>query len=120
MPRHAVVVRRVYEPAGEDEGARVLVDRLWPRGMTKAAAGLGEWCKEVAPSPALRTWYGHDPERFAGFAERYRTELAAVPEAAEALGHLRSLLRSGPLVLLTATRDVERSGAYVLAGVLAG
>ena len=112
-----VRVRRVYdEPAGDD-GARVLVDRLWPRGLTKARADLTEWCKEVAPSTELRRWYGHDPAKFEEFVSRYRAELQQ-PERATALQHLRELARIGPLTLLTATKDPDLSEAAVLAGLL--
>ena len=83
-------MRRVYDDALPEDGTRVLVDRLWPRGLTKAQAELSEWCKQVAPSTALRRWYGHDPERFEEFARRYREELTE-PERAEALAHLREL-----------------------------
>ncbi|KNE80259.1 MULTISPECIES: DUF488 domain-containing protein [Streptomyces] len=116
--RRVVRVRRVYEDREPDDGARVLVDRLWPRGLAKEAAGLDEWCKEAAPSSELRRWYGHDPERFEEFSERYRAELAE-PERREVLDRLRGLARGGGLTLLTATKDVERSAARVLERVLA-
>ncbi|MCC5034100.1 DUF488 family protein [Streptomyces sp. WAC 00631] len=117
--RRGVRVRRVYEDREPDDGARVLVDRLWPRGLAKEAAGLDEWCKEVAPSSELRRWYGHDPERFEEFAERYRAELAE-PERREVLDRLRGLAGGdGGLTLLTATKDVGRSAARVLERVLA-
>ena len=90
------------------------VGRLWPRGLSKGAAALDEWAKAVAPSDELRRWYGHEPDRFAAFRERYGAELQA-PERADALAHLRQLADSGPLTLLTATRDVEHSQAAVLA-----
>ncbi|NBE98618.1 DUF488 family protein [Nonomuraea sp. KC401] len=110
-------VRRVHdEPAGDD-GTRVLVDRVWPRGMAKDRAHLDEWCKQVAPSTELRTWYAHDPDRFEEFARRYRDELRD-PERAEALTHLRELAKDRPLTLLTATRRPEISQAAVLADVL--
>jgi uncharacterized protein YeaO (DUF488 family) len=112
-------VRRVYEPASPDDGKRVLVDRLWPRGLAKARVVLDEWCKEVAPSDELRKWYGHDPRRFDEFARRYRAELAE-PVRAQALGHLRELSELGPMTLLTASKAVEISQAAVLAAVLAG
>jgi uncharacterized protein YeaO (DUF488 family) len=114
-----VKVRRVYDDPGPDDGVRVLVDRVWPRGLSKAAARLDEWLKDVAPSTALRTWYGHRPERFAEFGRRYRGELADPPRAA-ALRRLRTLLREGPVTLLTATRDVDHSQAAVLVDVLRG
>lgn len=114
-----VRVRRVYDPPRADDGQRVLVDRIWPRGLSKEHAHLDEWCKQVAPSTGLRTWYGHDPDRYEEFAHRYRAELEE-PERAAALGHLRELAASGPLTLLTATRRSDISQAAVLAGLLAG
>jgi uncharacterized protein YeaO (DUF488 family) len=107
-------VRRVYEPLrAESDGHRVLVDRLWPRGLRRADAALDDWLKEAAPSADLRRWYGHDVPRFEEFARRYRTELEQ-PPAAPAIARLRKLARAKPLTLLTATRDVEHSGAVVL------
>ncbi|MDL4774076.1 MULTISPECIES: DUF488 domain-containing protein [Thermomonosporaceae] len=108
---------RVYdEPAGAD-GVRVLVDRVWPRGLSKEKAHLDEWCKQVAPSTELRKWYAHDPERFAEFSRRYRSELRDA-ERAEALTHLRDLARDRPVTLLTATKDVAISQAAVLAEMI--
>jgi uncharacterized protein YeaO (DUF488 family) len=112
-----VHVRRVYEQPEPDDGARVLVDRVWPRGLTKDKAALNEWCKDVAPSTELRKWYGHDPERFAEFARRYQAELADTDQS-EALGHLRDLANHGPLTLVTATKAVDISQAAVLADLL--
>jgi uncharacterized protein YeaO (DUF488 family) len=112
-----VRVRRAYEEPAADDGTRVLVDRLWPRGLSKARAALDEWCKNVAPSPELRTWYSHDPDRFAEFSHRYQQELHD-PERADALNHLRALAASGPLTLLTATKDAKISEAAVLADLL--
>ncbi len=106
-------VRRVYEEAEADDGYRVLVDRLWPRGVAKAVLAMDEWAKDAAPSPELRRWYGHDPERFPEFAHRYRGELEA-PPAAEALDRLAARARGGPVTLLTAARDVDRSSAAVI------
>jgi uncharacterized protein YeaO (DUF488 family) len=108
-----VVVARVYD-AVLPSGTRVLVDRLWPRGLRKADVPLDEWCKDVAPSTELRKWYAHDPGRFLDFGRRYRDELRQ-PPGSDALDRLRG---SGPLVLLTATKDVEKSAAAVLAEVL--
>jgi uncharacterized protein YeaO (DUF488 family) len=107
-------LRRVYDDPSPEDGVRVLVDRVWPRGMTKQAARLDEWIKDVAPSTALRRWYGHRPERFGEFRRRYLAELAD-PEPAAALDRLRRLAREGPVTLLTATKDVESSHAAVLA-----
>lgn len=112
-----VRARRVYEPAAPSDGRRVLVDRLWPRGLSKDRARLDEWLKAVAPSDELRRWYGHEPARFAEFRRRYEAELAE-PERAEALNHLRAETRSGPVTLLTATKDLEHSEAEVLAQLL--
>jgi uncharacterized protein YeaO (DUF488 family) len=119
MAEGNVRVRRVYEDPDRDDGVRVLVDRIWPRGMTKARAALDEWCKDVAPSHELRTWYGHQPDRFEEFARRYRLELED-PRRAEVLGHLRELARDRPVTLLTATREPAISEAAVLAPLLAG
>lgn len=109
-----VRVGRVYDERTPEDGARVLVDRLWPRGLSKDRSDLDEWCKQISPSSALRKWYGHDPDRFAEFSCRYRTELDD-PVRAEALQHLRELARHQTLTLLTATRHPEISEAAVLA-----
>ena len=105
-------------PAATDKGYRVLVDRLWPRGVTKAAAALDEWAKDVAPTRELRRWYGHDPSRFEEFARRYREELRHAP-AEEAITRLRALAQEQQVTLVTATRDLERSGARVMLDFLA-
>jgi uncharacterized protein YeaO (DUF488 family) len=109
---------RVYDDPGR-AGAehRVLVDRLWPRGVRKDSLDFDEWAKDVAPTSDLRRWYGHERERFDEFARRYRLELADEPAAA-ALDRLRRQGRRRSLVLLTATRDVEHSAAEVLRRVL--
>ena len=112
-----VRVRRVYDPPAGDDGQRVLVDRLWPRGLSKERARLDDWCKEIAPSNELRKWYGHDPDRYAEFARRYRAELDD-PERAAALAHLRELADQGRLTLLTATKRSDISEAAVLADLL--
>jgi uncharacterized protein YeaO (DUF488 family) len=117
MASRNVVVRRVYEDPERGDGTRVLVDRIWPRGLTKARAALDEWCKDVAPSAELRRWYGHEPGRFEDFGRRYRAELQD-PRRAEALAHLRWLAKGRPLTLLTATRQPEISEAAVLAELL--
>jgi uncharacterized protein YeaO (DUF488 family) len=112
-----VQVRRAYDPPQPDDGLRVLVDRLWPRGLSKERAHLDDWCKEVAPSAELRKWYGHDPDRYAEFARRYRAELDD-PEHAAAFAHLRELTGRGRLTLLTATKRSDISEAAVLADLL--
>jgi uncharacterized protein YeaO (DUF488 family) len=112
----SVAVARVYDDV--TAGAiRVLVDRLWPRGISKQDAPFDYWAKEVAPSTELRRWYGHLPDRFEEFSRRYREELSRGP-AAEALEGLRVDARSGSLILLTATKDLDLSGAAVLERVL--
>jgi uncharacterized protein YeaO (DUF488 family) len=111
---------RIYDDDQDPAGAkRILVDRLWPRGVKKERAQLDEWMKDVAPSADLRTWYGHEPSRFSEFSRRYRAELRRDP-AASALDRLVEMARQGPVTLLTATRDLERSGAAVLANVVKG
>jgi uncharacterized protein YeaO (DUF488 family) len=109
-------VHRIYDP-DDEPGYRVLVDRLWPRGIAKGDAALDEWLKDVAPSTDLRRWYGHEPSRFAEFRKRYRDELEQ-PPASDAAHYLLGL-QQRRLVLLTATRDIERSGALVLCDRLA-
>jgi uncharacterized protein YeaO (DUF488 family) len=96
---------------------RVLVDRLWPRGLSRERADIDEWVKEIAPSPELRKWYGHDPKKFAEFRRRYRAELRE-PTRAEALAHLRALAPRRNLTLLTATRAAAISEAAVLQELL--
>lgn len=107
-----VELHRVYEHE-ELIGHKVLVDRLWPRGISKASEPWDEWLREAAPSTELRKWYSHDVDRWDEFEQRYRVELAE-PPASNALAHLRDLADDGGLVLLTATRDVEHSAARVL------
>jgi uncharacterized protein YeaO (DUF488 family) len=109
-----VRVRRVYEPVSADDGQRVLVDRLWPRGLSKEAAHLDAWDKDVAPSTELRRWYGHQPERFAEFRRRYADELRE-PERAKTLAQLNEAAKRGTVTLLTATKDAAHSEAAVLA-----
>jgi uncharacterized protein YeaO (DUF488 family) len=112
-----VRIGRVYDEAEDDDGVRVLVDRIWPRGMTKARAALREWCKDVGPSSELRKWYTHDPAKFEKFARLYRAELEQ-GERARALQHLRDLAADRPLILLTASKAVDISEAAVLATIL--
>lgn len=107
-------VERVYDPPQETSGRRVLVDRLWPRGQSRDDVAYDEWCKDIAPSPGLRTWYGHDPDRFEEFADRYRAELADETHAPE----VERLSAEADVTLLTASKDVAHSHATVLAEVL--
>jgi uncharacterized protein YeaO (DUF488 family) len=112
-------LRRIYDDPSPGDGKRVLVDRVWPRGLTKDAASIDLWLKDAAPSTMLRLWYGHRPERFEEFRRRYLAELAdPLPEAA--LNRLRVLTHRGPVTLLTATRDIDHSQAAVLAELLRG
>jgi uncharacterized protein YeaO (DUF488 family) len=115
--RSTVQVRRAYDPPQDGDGRRVLVDRLWPRGLGKERARFDEWCRQVAPSTELRRWYGHDPLKFDEFARRYRAELEE-PARADALAHLEDLATHGPLTLITAAKRSDISEATVLAGVL--
>lgn len=108
--------KRVYEPAAPDDGYRLLIDRMWPRGISRERAALDEWARDLAPSDELRRWYGHVPERFEEFDRRYRAELAAHETELRAL---RRRARSGGLTIVFAARDSEHSNAAVLAEVLA-
>jgi DNA-3-methyladenine glycosylase len=110
-----VRVKRVYEDVSGDDGYRVLVDRVWPRGISKERAHVDEWDKEVGPSTGLRTWFGHRPDRFDEFARRYREELDGSP----ALAHLREVVADHDVVTLVySARDEEHNQAVVLAEVL--
>lgn len=104
------MVKRVYEPRSGVDGTRILVERLWPRGMRKADLALDGWMKEAAPSPALRTWYGHDPKKWPEFRRRYTAEL----DRTRAWTPLRDLAARGPLTLLYSARDEERNSAVLL------
>ena len=115
--KNPVRLARVYEEPEPDEGKRVLVDRLWPRGMKKTDPRVGHWLPAVAPSTELRHWYDHKPERYDDFAARYTQELQSGEEAA-AFDELRALVGQGPVTLVTATREVELSHLTVLAKLL--
>jgi uncharacterized protein YeaO (DUF488 family) len=117
--QHRVQLRRIYDAPLPDDGTRVLVDRLWPRGVSKARAHLDEWCKQIAPSAELRTWYHHAPDLFEEFSRRYTAELHE-PEPSAALAHLKDLAAQQPLTLLTATKNPEISEAAVLVKILEG
>ncbi len=108
-------LKRIYEPAATSDGTRVLVDRLWPRGLPKSKAEIDLWLKEVAPSSALRQWFGHDPKRWNEFRKRYKAELASTSEEVKKLRHLAS---HGRLTLLYGARDEEHNQAVVLKEVL--
>ena len=113
-PGHAVHTKRIYDPSGPDDGRRILVDRIWPRGITKDRAGLDEWCREVAPSTALRKWFGHDASCWAEFLRRYEAEL----EGNERFDALVEEVRAGSITLLYSARDIDHNQAVALAGFL--
>ena len=104
-------VKRAYEPPAKSDGKRILVDRIWPRGVTKAALSLHSWAKELAPSTTLRKWFGHDPEKWDEFRRRYFQELDKQPEAIEALA---AECREGPVTLIFAAKDVQHNQAIAL------
>jgi uncharacterized protein YeaO (DUF488 family) len=107
-------IKRIYEPPSPSDGTRVLVDRLWPRGLKKADAHVALWMKDVAPSPKLRVWFHHDPERFTEFRRRYTNELEKNP----AVGELRRLGKGKPVTLLYAASDPKVNHALVLKSAL--
>lgn len=109
-----IQMKRVYEEAAEKDGRRVLVDRVWPRGVSKEKAQLDEWMKDVAPSPALRKWFGHEPERFKKFKESYQKELAESTERQEAVGQLRDWSDEGTVTLVYAAKDEKHNHVVVL------
>ena len=112
-------LHRIYEAPSPHAGYRVLVDRLWPRGISKVEAALDEWAKDIAPSTELRRWYGHDQAKFRQFARRYGAELRR-SDAEDTLSRLRAVALERTVILLTATHDVEHSGAVVLLDQLSG
>lgn len=110
-------IARIYDPPEPEDGLRVLVDRLWPRGVRKDDPRIDRWMKDVAPSTELRQWYQHDPDRFEDFVGRYEQELDG-PIKAKALGALRQLCDAGPVTLLTSAKDVEHGHLVVLKRLL--
>jgi len=110
-------IKRIYEPVAKTDGYRILVERLWPRGVSKTEAVLHDWLKDIAPSPDLRKWYGHDLARWEEFKERYRAELT---EKQHLLDQLRALRARGPITLVFAAKDERHSSAAVLKDVLEG
>jgi len=113
--KHTIQLKRVYDSPSKEDGQRILVDRVWPRGIAKEKAALELWLKEIAPSTALRKWFGHDPEKWAEFRRRYRAELK---ENGEALKPLREALRNGPVTLVYAAHDMEHNNAVALKAFL--
>ena len=106
-----IALKRIYEPPSRQDGRRVLVERLWPRGLTKERAAVDLWLKEVAPSPELRQWFSHDPAKWEEFQIRYRQELRGKPEL---IAQLRQMAAEGPLTLVYAARDPEHNSARLL------
>jgi uncharacterized protein YeaO (DUF488 family) len=115
MPKTTIAIKRAYDEPSAADGLRVLIDRLWPRGIAKAALKHDAWPRALAPSNALRKWYAHDPQRFAEFRRRYREELAAHQDELTAL---RAMLKGRKATLITATRELELSHAEVLREIL--
>lgn len=108
-----IKIKRIYDPLAAEDGQRVLIDRLWPCGVKRKEARLDDWLRDVAPSDALRCWFGHDPARWEECQARYRRELADGAHQA-ALAQLRQRARQGPLILLFATKDTEHNSALVI------
>jgi len=106
-----VRIKRAYESPSSSDGHRILVDRLWPRGVKKSDAAISQWMKEIAPSTELRKWFGHDPKRWEEFRRRYEAELHGKPDL---LGELRSLAQKSPLTLVYSAHDEEHNQAVVL------
>jgi uncharacterized protein YeaO (DUF488 family) len=113
--RHDTIRQRAYEPVSPDDGVRILIDRLWPRGISKDKAALDDWMKDLAPSAELRKWFGHDPERWTEFRQRYTAELR---QQAAALDHVRTLAKSRTVTLVYSAHDEEHCNAVVLKDVL--
>ena len=111
----SIAIKRAYDKPSPQDGVRILIDRLWPRGLSKAKLKIDAWPRELAPSTDLRKWYGHEPERFAEFRRRYRAELA---EHAKELGALRAMVRGRAATLITAVREVDLSHAAVMREIL--
>ena len=111
VPARNIKLKRAYDPPARSDGARVLVDRLWPRGVKKTEAAIDRWEKDIAPSPALRKWFAHDPARWAEFSRRYARELDRHPEEVAAL---RRLARARPITLVFAARDEAHNNAVAL------
>lgn len=112
-----IKLKRAYEKPAAGDGTRILVERLWPRGLTKEAAALDEWMKEISPSPELRKWYGHDPAKWPEFQKRYRKELKENEDAVE---RLKKIVAKGPVTFVYAAKDEERNSAAVLKTFLEG
>ncbi len=112
-----IKLKRAYEPPAPDDGTRVLIDRLWPRGVKKADAAINEWMKEIAPSTGLRKWFGHDPARWQEFRRRYQSEIRQHPEEFD---RLRTLAEHGRITLVFSAHDEAHNDAVVLKDLLVG
>jgi uncharacterized protein YeaO (DUF488 family) len=110
-----IKLKRAYEPPAAEDGTRILIDRLWPRGVAKTEAAIDEWMKEIAPSTELRKWFGHDPDRWQEFRRRYQSEIR---ERSEQYARLRALAQHGPITLVFAAKDEEHNDAVVLRDLL--
>jgi uncharacterized protein YeaO (DUF488 family) len=110
-------LKRAYQPAAADDGMRILIDRLWPRGLKKSEVAIDRWLKDIAPSTALRQWFAHDPARWPEFRRRYRSEIRRHPDQ---IAELRALARKAPVTLIFSARDERRNDAVVLRNVLLG
>lgn len=115
IPASHLKLKRAYEPVSPDDGLRILVDRLWPRGISKEGAALDDWVKDIAPSTELRKWFGHDPERWTEFQRRYRAELK---EHADALQSIRAKAKTHIVTLVYSAHDEKHNDAVVLRDVL--
>ena len=112
-----IKLKRAYEPPAPDDGTRILIDRLWPRGVTKSDAAINEWMKEIAPSTELRKWFGHDPSRWQEFRRRYQSEIQHHPEQFD---RLRKLAQNGRITLVFSAHDEAHNDAVVLKDLLLG
>jgi uncharacterized protein YeaO (DUF488 family) len=117
VPAKNVVLKRAYDTPAPTDGMRILVDRLWPRGVKKEAAAIDLWAKDLAPSTELRKWFDHDPERWTEFTRRYKTELG---QHTELLDELRTRAQHGPVTLIYAARDQEHNEAVIIRDTLVG
>lgn len=117
MTKPIIKLKRAYAPSEASDGTRVLIDRLWPRGVSKAEADIDLWLKELAPSTALRKWFDHDPVKWEEFKSRYRVELNGA-EGRAILHKLLGMARDGPLTLVFAAKDAEHNNAVVLKEIL--
>ena len=112
-----IKLKRAYEPPASDDGTRILIDRLWPRGVKKADAAIDEWMKDIAPSTGLRKWFGHDPARWQEFRRRYQSEIRQHPDEFD---RLRTLAQNGPITLVFSAHDEAHNDAVVLKDLLLG